>query len=417
LGIKTNILVKRSVVISLIGFSIIVTAGIIMIFRSSVQKDADHVHLVEVAGDVETEILQARIYLDEIIFENNKALVPELGQSLDSVRYNLEELNRLICRKDVQGQQMDIKSFRVHYDRIMKDLVLIEDQIEKDGAGEMVTDTALFNAFSRFNLNYRNLQSCLPQYLLLDTVRLKNEIIGVIIVNFLIVLGAGFYMLRLINQLIHADRMMVRRTIEVEQRERERIAADLHDSLGSLLSGLLIHIQVLEKESEVDPELKGKLNHLNFLGNLALQSIEEVINNLNSSLVSRYGLVRSLEKITEKYNKLGKIQFSIDAGQLRAELPESTELLLHRICSELISNALRHSSAENAEFIFCSHKKTVHLTYRDDGVGFDQESVSYEKDKSGLHNMMRRIESMDGKFEIHSEPGKGVEMNMMIRIQ
>jgi len=396
--------------LSLIGFSLIMAAGIIMIFRSSVQKDADHIRLMEVAGDVETEILQTRIHMDQVILDGDTRSLPELVHSLDSVRGHLEELNRFICRKDEISQQLDTGSFRDHYDRIMQDLSLIEQQLERHGVPKMGTDTAFFNAFSRFNLNFSKLQSFLPQYVFQDTLRLKKEIIGVIVVNFLIVLLAGIYMLRLINQLIHADRKLVRRTIEVEQRERERIAADLHDSLGALLSGLLIHVQVLEKEREVDPELKEKLGHLNFLANHALLSIEEVINNLNPSLLSRHGLVKSLKIMTEKFNELGKTRFSVNAEEFRADLPESAEILLYRICSELISNALRHSSAEKAEMIFRSHKKSVYLTYRDNGVGFDKGSVSFEEEKSGLYNVVRRVESMEGRCEIHSEPGKGVEM-------
>lgn len=404
-------------VLSLIGFSIIITAGIILIFKSSVQKDTEHIRLVALTGDVENEILQARIYLDEIILEQDKGLLPELGQSLDSVRYDLEELNRLISGKYEKSRHLDSAFFTMHYNKILDDLSRIEVQIEKDDAAQMVADTALFNAFSRFNLNYKKLQSILPRYLLLDTIRLKREIIGVILVNFFMVLLAGFYMLRLINQLKHADRMLVRKTIEVEHRERERIAADLHDSLGSLLSGLLIHIQVLEKESEVDPELKAKLKHLNFLGNLALQSIEEVINNLNSSLLSRYGLIKSLEKITEKLNALGKTRFTVSAEKFHAELSESTELLLYRICSELVSNAIKHSSAEWAEISLCSQKKTVYMKYRDNGVGFDQKSASYEEEKSGLYNMVRRIESLEGKCMIQSEPGKGVEIDIVFQAE
>ena len=404
-------------VLSLIGFSIIITAGIILIFKSSVQKDTEHIRLMALTGDVENEILQARIYLDEIILEKDKGLLPELGQSLDAVSDNLEELNRLISGKYGKSRQLDIASFKQHYDNIIDDLSRIEYQIEKDDAGQMIADTALFNAFSRFNLDYKNLQSILPQYLLLDTLRLKREIIGVILVNFFMVLLAGFYMLRLINQLKHADRALVRKTIEVEHRERERIAADLHDSLGSLLSGLLIHIQVLEKEREVDPELQAKLKHLDFLGNLALQSIEEVINNLNSSLLSRYGLIKSLEKITEKFNALGKTRFTVSAGKFHAELSESTELLLYRICSELFSNAIKHASAGYAEISFCSQKKTVYMNYRDDGVGFDQKSASYEEEKSGLYNMVRRIESLEGKCKIRSEPGQGVEIHIVFQTE
>lgn len=415
MGLKTNILLKRTVIISLIGFSIVITAGIGLIFKSSVQRNADHMRLIALTGDSENEILKARNYIDHIVLETDPNLIPELGQCLDSVRYNLEELNRLITRKFGKNRNIDVSSFADHYIETVEALSQINYRLDEYVTGHVTADTALFNTFNRFNADYKDLNSFLPEYLLLNTIRFKREVIGLILVNFIMVLLAGSYIVRLINKLINADRTLIRKTIDVEKRERERIAADLHDGLGSILSGLIIHIRVVEKESEENPELKAQLNHLNLLANHALQSIEEVINNLNPRFLSRYGLINSLEKITEKMNKLGKTQFSVDAEKFSSDLSKNTELLLYRICSELINNAIKHSSAEKAEFSFYNHKKEVRMIYRDDGIGFDPDQTSFEEGKSGLYNLVRRIESMEGKSMIHSEPGRGVEIKITFK--
>jgi signal transduction histidine kinase len=274
----------------------------------------------------------------------------------------------------------------------------------------------LFQSFNQFSLSYEEYESELPSLLILDNTRYRLNIIGIVFLNLIFLALAGYLIIRLINKLILADRSLVRKTIDVETRERERIAADLHDGLGSLLSGLIIHIQVLEKEYESDADLNQKLKHLDRISNNAIQSIEEVINNLNPSVLSRYGLVKSLERIVQRINQLGKTQFTVDASKLDIQFQESTELLLFRICNELINNALKHSNAKGAEFRFFNIKKEFHLVYRDDGVGFETDLVALEENKGGLNNLIRRVESMEGSFRIESEPDEGVEIEIIFRM-
>jgi signal transduction histidine kinase len=413
LSLKANILLKRFVIISLVGFSIIISGGISLIFKSSIQRDTEHIRFVELTGKVERQILKARIYIDDLILNNEHALLPEFKLSLDSVQLNLEDLHRLISIEHEDNHNIDFNSFTEHYSDISQDLLTIKSRL--NASDEItVSDTTLFSTFSQLHNNYKILQSFLPSYLMLDTLSYKREIVAVLVVNFIIILLAGFIILKLINQLIRADRTMVHKTIEVEKRERERIAADLHDGLGALLSGLIIHIQVMEKENKEQPEILSKLKHLNFMSNQALQSIEEVINNLNPSILARNGLIKSLIQITDKINTLGKTQFSVHGEKLTIDLPTSTELLLYRIATELINNALKHSGADYAEFYFHNQRREVHLVYKDDGVGFDLAFTSFEEEKSGLYNLIRRVESMEGKYVINSQPGRGVEIRIIV---
>ena len=207
---------------------------------------------------------------------------------------------------------------------------------------------------------------------------------------------------------------MVRKAIDVETRERERIAADLHDGLGSLLSGLLIHIQALEKQHAGDVQLGEQLKQLNYLSNSAISSIEEVINNLHPSSLTRYGLVESVSRLIRRINQLGRTQFRIRVADADVSFPKSTELFLFRICSELINNALKHSNASVVNFVFYSEKNNFHLVYSDDGIGFEIDELSLADEKGGLHNMVRRVESMDGKCWIKSKPDQGVEIEIVL---
>lgn len=396
----------------MISFGIFITAGITLILVNNSKRDAEYIRLVTLTSDVESQILKSRMLIDDIILNQDHRLLPDLKCCLDSVKYNMDSLHHLITRKYRNNPRVDLIYFNEQYNTAFYKLRLVEHQLRPGNLQSGSPDQNLFNSFTSFNLSYKRLQAMLPAYLLADTIRYKKEIIGLIIINFILIFLAGFFIIRLINRLISADRALIHNTIEVEKRERERIAADLHDSLGSLLSGIIIYLQVLEKEVRDDHGLMSKVKHLNSLANMSLQSIEEVINNLNPKLLSRLGLIKSVEKFIDKVNKLGKTRFSVNAENFTISLPESTEILIYRIISELINNALKHSGASKAEFIFYNHKNWAHIIYRDNGVGFDPRISSFEMEKSGLYNIIHRIESLEGKYVINSKPGKGVEIKI-----
>ncbi|MEE4215008.1 MAG: histidine kinase [Bacteroidales bacterium] len=409
---KSNIKLKRAVIISMIGFSVFFTAAIMFLFRSSSRMDTEHIQMVSLNGELENQILRSRLIIDEIIIHNNFEMLPQLAAWTDSIEHNLASLQRLVNLRYDNNKNIDINAFNDIYLSVSGQLERIQNSIGSIEENKQEQERIITDLYNSFVLDTRELQSSLSNYLLIDHLKYKKEIMLLIILSFLLIFLGGFLSIRLINRLIGADRVLIHNTIDVENRERKRIAADLHDSLGSLLSGLMIYIRVLEKEVDDDSRLMEKIKQLNKLATAALKSIEEVINNLRPGLLSRYGLIKSIERIIEKVNELGKTNFSVDARNFSLSLSENTELIVYRICSELIANALKHARAKNAEITFSNHKNKVKLAYRDDGIGFDPKGMSYELDKSGLYNIIRRIESLEGKYEIISEPDKGVEIRI-----
>lgn len=396
----------------MIGFSIFFTATIMFLFRSSSKMDAEHIQMVSLNGELENQILRSRLIIDEIIIHNNFEMLPLLGAWCDSIENNLASLQKLVNLRYDNNNNIDINSFNNQYLSVSEKLKKIQSSITNVEDNKQENVNVITDLYNSFVVDTRELQSSLSNYLLIDHLKYKKEIMLLIILSFILIFMGGFLSIRLINKLIGADRVLIYNTIDVENRERKRIAADLHDSLGSLLSGLMIYIRVLEKEVDDDSRLMEKIKQLNKLATAALKSIEEVINNLRPGLLSRYGLIKSLERIVEKVNELGKTKFSVNAEKFSLVLPENTELIVYRICSELITNTLKHAQAKNAEFNFSQHKNKIKLLYRDDGIGFNPKEMSYELDKSGLYNIIRRIESLEGKYEIISEPGRGVEIKI-----
>ena len=375
--------------------------------------DAQHIRVISLSAKIETEILETRILIDDLILRSDSSALDDLRRSLDTIKTGLESLNIVFTDEFRKFNNNDLKDFSTEYKELSARLSALEEYIVIDNNFRLkVTNEFLIGAFSDFNLSYRQFELFLHRYLFDNTIRYKREIFGVMIFIVLIVLLAGYLIIRLINQLIIADRTLIQKTIEVENRERQRIASDLHDSLGALLSSMVLHIQVLEKDYEKNPALIKNLKYLNQLANHSLESIEEVINNLNPSLLTRFGLVKTLEKIIKKVNVPGKTHFSIDARNLNYKISQGMEVILYRICTELINNALKHSGAEKAWFTLYNIRKEIHLRYKDNGVGFQDEDSLFEDDKTGLNNLFSRVESVGGVCRINSEADKGVKIEI-----
>ncbi|MCF6356377.1 MAG: histidine kinase [Draconibacterium sp.] len=223
--------------------------------------------------------------------------------------------------------------------------------------------------------------------------------------------------IRLINTYHSVETQYVEKTIDIEYRERKRIAADLHDGLGSILSSIGLYINLLEKEVHENEKVKEKLIQLKHLFDMGLESVENAINNLNPTILNKYGLIKSLEIVCNKMNDIGNIFFYVESKNFNIKISKNTELNLYRISSELINNTLKHSGASEAKIEFNNKKKKVFLHYSDNGIGFDPSfDYSDEGEKTGLINIINRVETLEGTYSIISGYGNGVKITIQFNI-
>ncbi len=415
MNLRANIKLRRAIVISLVFFSVFISSGIFVLFRSSLKHDSEHIRIVTLIGEVETGILRSRIWVDEILLQNDDRLLRNLHESILLLKRHLGELNMFLDDEYVKYNSSDFQNFRYKFDQILEKFVVLEKHLIDDTTSSLITsDPILIHTYEEFSHSFKDFHSILEQYLLLDKRQYRLEIVGIMILNTLIILLAGYVILKLTNQLIRADHKLFINTIEVENRERERIAADLHDGLGALMSGLMIHIQVMQKERVNDSSLIADLSNLKSIVSDSLESLEGIINNLNPSVLLRHGLIESLQRLINQINQLGKTQFAVESIDVPVHLDQSKELILFRICSELINNTLKHSGAQEAKIFFRVQRKVLFCKYSDNGKGFDFKPESIERGKSGLYNIMSRVESMEGKYFFNKKQGKGMEVEISI---
>jgi len=415
--VRKNITLRRAVVIILVFFIVFITTGVFALFKTSVKHDSEHIRIVGLTGDVEREILRSRIWVDEIMLKSDDRLLENLHESIFLLRELLYELSDFLDNEYARFINGNFQGFRGEYDRILKTFSVLEAHIADDTDASLIAaDVMLIQLFDDFSTSYRKFSAILPDYLKLDEQQYRKEMLGIVVLNTLIIILAGIVILKLTHQIVQADRNLIMNTVEVENRERERIAADLHDGLGALLSGLMINIQVLQKRNEDknDFSLSADLGNLQSMVNSALDGIEEIINNLSPSELLQHGLIDSVQRLVIRINRIEQTTFKVESQDQPPELGHHKELLIFRICSELINNTLKHAEAKDAKIKFIVHNRMLIIEYKDNGKGFEDIPGSFNSGKDGLNNIVRRIELMEGNYTLGNNTNDGMFVKISI---
>jgi PAS domain S-box-containing protein len=192
--------------------------------------------------------------------------------------------------------------------------------------------------------------------------------------------------------------------IQAEEKERARVAGDIHDGVSPMLSALKIYIQSLKKhdKKEIVDEIH---NRIEFTIDETIEGIAEISNNLSPHILRNFGLIKAIESFSKK---IKDIKFDIKANDID-DLEINTETTLYRVTTELINNTLKHSKA-NKIYIKVNKGTDIKYTYKDNGQGFDIETV--DSKGMGLFNLSNRIHSINGSINFINKKG----INVVIRI-
>lgn len=187
-------------------------------------------------------------------------------------------------------------------------------------------------------------------------------------------------------------------SIQVQENERKRIAQDLHDELGAVLSISRMHLLQLEKQnSEANPFLLKELQNIRSLTENALASMRRISHELMPLQLEAFGLVKTLEAIAAQACKAGTIQIEVKAENKLPELDWPLKLSLYRISMELINNTIKHAEASKIEIEIGASEKYIHYHYTDDGKGLQTDN---NHDGLGQKGIEGRIKSMKGTYTI-----------------
>jgi len=190
-----------------------------------------------------------------------------------------------------------------------------------------------------------------------------------------------------------------------QEKERKRIAQELHDNLGSMLAMVKIHFRaVADQIGLLDAKHRDKYNKGSELLDDACQEVREVSHNLLSGTLVKFGLVPALNELKTTINSAGELSVQLIETGLDTRLNNDIEITLYRIIQELLSNILKHADAEEVTIQLIQKKGNLHVMVEDDGIGFDQ-SKSLINEGIGLKNIRSRVNYLKGELEIDSNKG------------
>lgn len=202
------------------------------------------------------------------------------------------------------------------------------------------------------------------------------------------------------------EKEQFRAVVEAEDQARKRIAMELHDGLGQLLSTAKLNVQGLD-EVAVKGDAFVMTNYQNSIQLIDQACIEvrNVSHNMMPGALTRIGLQSAMDELVQQINATGQLHIATE-GQLPDLLPENISIGLYRVLQELFNNLLKHAEANKAQLHYRTQEGNLEVQLRDNGKGVSREDV--EKSAGiGWKNIQSRISILNGQLKWHSSPGKG----------
>ncbi|HMJ46018.1 MAG TPA: ATP-binding protein [Ferruginibacter sp.] len=237
-------------------------------------------------------------------------------------------------------------------------------------------------------------------------ILITSVVLGIIIVFFIISIT------RQQRKNLELHRLNILAEITALEKERSRIASDLHDELGPVLSAVKMKINSFELHDEEDRIQMEKTNvHIDDL----LQRIRDISFDLMPNSLIRKGLIPALREFVDYLNNDSSISF-VFTSETELQVNEQKAVNIYRIVQEIAHNTIKHSGASRLSINVKMVNKYLQMNINDDGVGFEYEKKASETMGFGLRGLVSRTEVIGGQMYLDSVPGKGTNYSFEIPI-
>jgi signal transduction histidine kinase len=217
----------------------------------------------------------------------------------------------------------------------------------------------------------------------------------------------------LIKENNRQDKLRFKAVIDSEEKERIRVAKELHDGLGQLLSSAKLNISSLEDGIQKEDEYLLK-NSLTILDD-AVNEVRNISHNMMPTALMNYGIVEALAGLVNKINDSKQITIVFNNNDFNITLDKETEITLYRIIQELINNMLKHSKATQIDICLLNSQNQIQLSIKDNGIGFNVSEIEHSKG-IGWQNIYSRVSMLNGKILVNSQLGNGTEISITILV-
>ena len=212
------------------------------------------------------------------------------------------------------------------------------------------------------------------------------------------------------KQLVAVDSML-----KGQEEERSRLAKDLHDGLGGLLSGIKFSLSNMKSNLIVTPDNMAVFERSLDMIDTSIQELRRVAHNMMPEMLIKFGLDEALKEYCITINGTKLIAVKYQSFGLETRLESSTEIIIYRIVQELLNNTMKHAGATEVFVQLVREGNRFNMVVEDNGKGFDTSSVE-SNTGAGLANIRSRVDYLKGQLDIHAEPGKGTLVNIEFNV-
>ena len=196
-----------------------------------------------------------------------------------------------------------------------------------------------------------------------------------------------------------------------EIRERNRIAREIHDTLGHTLTGLAAGIDAcIALAGDDKPALRNQLNLLSKVSRNGIKDIRMSVSSLRPDAPERLNLKSAIEELVENTKRVAGVNINLDCDIINLKFDEDEEMAIYRIVQESLTNAIRHGKAKNIDVSIKKNYGSINLLICDDGIGCENIKAGF-----GLRHIRERVNMLKGQVNFSSEEGFKVEAMIPIR--
>jgi PAS domain S-box-containing protein len=201
---------------------------------------------------------------------------------------------------------------------------------------------------------------------------------------------------------------------DAKEQERLRIAREVHDEIGSLLTAIKMDLSWMTQRLPKDNHtLTGKAKTIEELVNRAITSASNLAHRLRPGFLDCFGIIAAIEIEAQEFSKRSGISCTVVKSQESIELPEAYSITLFRICQEALNNVLKHAHAKYVQIEIVKGTDHLELIVSDDGVGFS-EAARNKPRSFGLRGVQERVAHLGGTVKIASTLGKGTQIAIFV---
>jgi two-component system NarL family sensor kinase len=205
-------------------------------------------------------------------------------------------------------------------------------------------------------------------------------------------------------------------TFRGQEEERKRLAEDMHDGIGTMLSITKMSLNQLEQQLGGEVKVGFQFQKTRSMIDETMTNVRRISRNLVPTTLERFGLLAALEELTDRATD-SETEVQLIYPESDLHFPPTLDLMLYRIAQELVNNAIRHARARHIIVQVFTFEKEIRLSVMDDGVGFDFDAVMENKQGGlGLRNIESRLNVVNGHVTFDVAPGRGSQIHVQVHL-